>query len=224
VNRHLLRTLFGYADLNLGMDDIVFRADPLWQIGTAKVSLLINGRTVRAPEVEQKNDSAEVRFRDVSQLGGIFSSTPRSTNIALVLKYPHMQPTVLHLRRVASNNVTAILQSEGARQPSQLGRRGGNYLVSDIKFEGRQLSLIRYGRPARSGGRLVKSSPAPPASPTVSGENLFTPASNPFRPASSKTEIESDTKQTPKIEIGDITPIAEADSTETSADSPSQNP
>jgi len=224
VNRHLLRTLFGYADLNLGMDDIVFRANPLWQIGTARVSLLINGRTVQAPEVGQKNDATEVRFRDVSQLGGVFSSTPRSTKIALVLKYPHMQPTVLHVRRVASNDVTAIWQSDGARQPSQLGRRGGNYLVSDIKFEGRQLSLMRYGRPARAGGRLVETSPVRPASPKVADEYPLTPPSNPFLPASIKKEIESGTQQSPKIEIGDVTPITEADLPGTSANPSSQNP
>ncbi|QDT48542.1 hypothetical protein Pan258_25840 [Symmachiella dynata] len=224
VNRHLLRTLFGYADMNLGMDDIVFRADPLWQIGTAKVSLLINGRTVHAPELGQKNDAAEVRFRDAVQLGGIFSSTPRSTKIALVLKYPHMQPTVLHLRRVPSNAVTAIWQNDDARQPSQLGRRGGNYLVSDIKFEGRQLSLIRYGRPTRSGGRLVKTSPTQPAPSKVADDNPITPPTNPFLPASSKKEIETETKPTPTIKIGEVTPITETKSTGTTADSPSQNP
>ncbi len=207
VNRHLLRTLCGYADLNFGMDDVVFLADPLWQIETAEVRLKVNGRPVRPPVTNRDDELTQIRFPNVSQLGGLFASTPRSVNISLSLKYPHMQPVELKLRRVANGDAAKIWKLDGARRPAQLSRRGGGFLVSNIEFEGRQLSLLRYGRPMRSQTRFADSNEPAEADSVSADRQPGTPAD--VRPVSRSRESNTQEKdKAPSIEIESVTPVS----------------
>jgi len=222
VNRHLLKTLFGYADLNFGMDDVVFVTDPLWEIDKAQVSLAVNGRPVNSPQMKREDDRMSLRFANAGQLGGFFDSTPRPVKVALTLKYPYMQPMTLELSQMSSTSIASIWKQSGGKEPSEMSRRGGAFLVSDVNFGGQRLSLLQIGPPSQQRTRYVKT-PRRSKPVRVVEEGAFQPAQNPFRAVSQyEVNLEEDDQETidaeseeievlPVIDIEGVVPVEDSE-------------
>lgn len=209
VNRHLLQTFFGYADLNFGMDDVVLMAAPVWKIETAQVQLTLNGRQVPPPQISPTGEWTRIRFANVSQLGGLFVATPRNVSGSLSLRYPHMKPIVLKLNRVSGSETAKIWEQDGGRRPGELSRRSGGFLVSDIDFGDRKLTLIEWGRSGKPAGTVAKSGNK--TFPNAPKTSKTFPSSTAAQPVSQTTDPKSKTPSKPTIEIETVTPLPETE-------------
>lgn len=208
VQQHLLSSFYGYASLNFGRDDIVLMADPVWQIESAQIQLQINGRRVAPPRISQSSEKMEIRFANVSQLGGVFVSAPRQLAVSLTIKYPEMQPIALQLNRISGSEVATIWNQGGKTIPGELSRRG--FLVSNINFGDSQLALLRTRQPVQPNRAIV--TPPPPQFPMSQTVQKTFPKPDVYQPVNQSTVRKVDPVM-PKIEIESVTPVPESSET-----------
>ena len=99
VRRHLNGSMYAYADLNFGRDDLVLLALPSWNLQQAKLSLTVGERRFEQSKLESSKGHTRIRFREIGELGTPLKRTSKQRSVVLTLEYPDDNTLRVHLQK-----------------------------------------------------------------------------------------------------------------------------
>ncbi len=131
LNRHLASSLVVMPHRQFGPDDIVVIAGRGWQLGQARLTLSLNGQTVKIrPRLSRQKGQLVARFSRVGEFGNPLSGNRTLPKATLILDYPDTPKVRLALGDKRPTVVSAGPMADGGLR------------ITAIKFDKMHLSLI----------------------------------------------------------------------------------
>jgi tetratricopeptide (TPR) repeat protein len=146
---HLRGSLGGQIGLNFGRDDLLFSALPVWQLESARISVIAGRQTFTRPTQSNVRDRREVRFRRVLELGSPLKPSTETPPLLMVLDYPDGQNIRVHLHDTTTD--------PGARSTYR-------FLISHIEIGETTLRIVPLARSTELPPPLIEA-PKPDAAP-----------------------------------------------------------